>query len=93
MKGSIRQRSPGSWELTIDLGRGTRGEAGAGCGSKCGNGAGDAPYPATGSTPAPSFETSSRPPQAGFREFLLKPSLFVMRRSEDSPAIGMLRRT
>ena len=33
------------------------------------------------------------PPQAGFREFLLKPSLFVMRRSEDRPAIGMLRRT
>ena len=26
------------------------------------------------------------PPQAGFREFLLKPSLFVMRRSEDSSA-------
>ena len=32
-------------------------------------------------------------PQAGFGEFLLKPSLFVMRRSEDRPAIGMLRRT
>ena len=25
MKGSIRQRSPGSWELTIDLGRGAPG--------------------------------------------------------------------
>ena len=60
MKGSIRQRSPGSWELTIDLGRGTRGEAGAGCGSKCGNGAGDAPYPATGSTPAPGLELLTR---------------------------------
>ena len=33
------------------------------------------PYPATG------FDSSSHPPQAGFREFLLKPSLFVMRRS------------
>ena len=25
MKGSIRQRSPGSWELTVDMGRGPRG--------------------------------------------------------------------
>ena len=31
-------------------------------GKNCGNGAGDAPYPATG------FDSSSRPPQAGFRE-------------------------
>ena len=68
MKGSIRQRSPGSWELTIDLGRGTRGEAGAGCGSKCGNGAGDAPYPATGSTPAPKRQPSRTRLETGPQE-------------------------
>ena len=33
------------------------------------------------------------PPQAGFREFLLKPSLFVMMRSEDRPAIDWPCRT
>ena len=33
------------------------------------------------------------PPRAGFREFLLKPSLFVMRRSEDRPAIDWPCRT
>ena len=33
------------------------------------------------------------PPQAGFREFLLKPSLFVMRRSEDRPEIAWPCRT
>ena len=56
-------------------------------GKNCGNGAGDAPYPATG------FDSSSHPPRAGFREFLLKPSLFVMRRSEDRPEIEWPCRT
>ena len=33
------------------------------------------------------------PPQAEFREFLLKPSLFVMRRSEDRPEFDWPCRT
>ena len=33
------------------------------------------------------------PPQAGFGEFLLKPSLFVMRRSEDRPEFDWPCRT
>ena len=33
------------------------------------------------------------PPQAGFREFLLKLSLFVMRRSEDRPEFDWPCRT
>ena len=37
---------------------------------------------------ATGFDSSSPPPQAGFGKFLLKPSLFVMMRSEDRPEIA-----
>ena len=57
LRGTRRRASRAA--TVVPVGR-SRASARAQRGKNCGNGAGDAPYPATGSTPAP-------PPQAGFR--------------------------